>query len=206
MREGRGCCWRTHTHHHVLTAPTPPLTAGVYDMDEIAAVQVYVTPGDVLTQYYGAGAGAAAGSADAVKGSSVTHAQALAAARRAAEAMNLTSTDVVLSTAHLHTSAGLAAGALAPASVGAKLVLPGKDFDAAATLAAATAQRATAIVTTPAHAIALAAALAADAAAAGNDSSKAREYDLSALRTGLVLGGGGSGSVLGSSRLIPWGE
>lgn len=62
------------------------------------------------------------------------------------------------------------------------VVLPSKTFDAAKTLAAMTSQHATVLVATPAQVTALSAALAEDAA---KPPSK-RQFDLSALRAGLV--------------------
>ena len=132
-----------------------------------------------MVQYYAAGAGG-----EAVKGALASQADVLAAAAAAAKALALGAGDVVLSTAPLGTLHGLAAGALAPASVGAKLVLPsGKGFSAAATLAAATAQAATALVLAPEHVAPLAAELAADAAKGGK-----RAYNLAALKGGAVVG------------------
>lgn len=141
-----------------------------------------------------------AGPADgqAVKGKALTHADILASATAAAKALSLKSTDVVVSTVPLHNPLGLAAGALAPSSVTAKVVLPNKRFDAAKVLAAATQQRATVLVTVPEHVAALNDALQADAA----KPAKKREYDLSTLRTGAVVGAApGAGLSVGATKL-----
>ena len=166
---------------------------GSYGTDDIAAVQSYISNSSVMTQYYTAGPSGAA-----VKGSVASQAEVLAAATAAAKAMGLASTDVVVSTVPLHGLSGLAAGALAPASVGAKLVLPtARTFDAVETLAAVTSQAATRLVVAPEHAVALAAALASDVA-----KGKKRAFDISALTGGVVVGGSAP-AALGGATLKP---
>jgi acyl-CoA synthetase (AMP-forming)/AMP-acid ligase II len=155
-------------------------------MDDVAAVQSYVKKSEETTQYYTAGPAvknSVTGKDEpgAVKGASATHETMLAAAASAARALNLGASDALLSTAPLHTQAGFAAGVLAPALAGAKLVLPSKTFNAEEALAAATLQRAThVLVGSPAEAAALEAALA----------SGGKKYDLSSVRGGAVVAGG----------------
>ncbi len=160
-------------------------------------MQTYLSKGDALTVHYGVGG---ADGKSAVRGASETHSAVLASAASAAKALGLTATDVVLSTAPLHTQLGLTAGALAAASVTAKVVLPSKVFDAGKALAAATQQRATVLVTTPAHAEALAAELARDAAKGADR----RAYSLASLRSGVVItapGGAAPKVTLGPAAL-----
>ena len=138
-------------------------------------MQSYVAKSDVITQYYTAGPSGAA-----VKAGTGTHASTLEAAASAARALQLGPADVLLSSAPLHTQLGFAAGVLAPALAGAKLLMPSRVFNAEEALAAATQQRATRVLLASA---AEAAALD-EALAAGG-----KKYDLSSLKGGAVLAG-----------------
>lgn len=165
--------------------PPPPLPLradGVYDHDDIAAVQTFVSSSQAAFTYYAPGPG---GPDAPSRGRSLTHAQALAAGGRARAAMAATRDDVVLSTAGVWTAGGLAAGVTAPTGAGAKLVLPSRAFDAAAALRAAEVHRPTLIVTTPAHAAALDAEAAADAARPA--AQRQFEGALARVRGGLVV-------------------
>ena len=162
---------------------------GSYDQDDVAAVQSFLAAADTLTVPYApAAAAAAAGGAGFARGSPVSHAQLLASAAAAAKALALTSADVLVSTAPLGGALGLAAGPLAAAAAGAKLVLPAKAFDAAKTLAAASQQKASVLVALPEHVAPLAAELARDEARPAAQ----RAYALASLRAGVVLGGQGA--------------
>ncbi len=168
-------------------------------------MQSYVNKSEVTTQYYTAGPvvkGSAAHPAyeeegaeewaksvssraepSAVKGASATHETLLASAAASAKVLKLGAADTLLSTAPLHTQAGFAAGVLAPALAGAKLVLPCKVFNAEEALAAASLQRAThVLVASPAEAAALEAALA----------KHGKKYSLDSVRGGAVVAGGGA--------------
>jgi fatty-acyl-CoA synthase len=160
---------------------------GSYDQDDVAAVQSFLAAADTLTVPY---APAAAGGAGFARGSPVSHAQLLASAAAAAKALALSGADVLVSTAPLGGALGLAAGPLAAAAAGAKLVLPAKAFDAAKTLAAASQQKASVLVALPEHVAPLAAELARGGAA----------YNLAALRAGVVLGAS-AGASLGKVAL-----
>jgi acyl-CoA synthetase (AMP-forming)/AMP-acid ligase II len=155
-------------------------------MDDVAAVQSYVKKSEVTAQYYGAGAAlknSVTGREErgAVKGASATHESMLAAAASAARTLQLGAADSLLSTAPLHTQSGFAAGVLAPALAGAKLVLPSRSFNAEEALSAATLQRAThVLVGSPEEAAALDAALA----------KGGGKYNLSSVRGGAVVAGG----------------
>jgi acyl-CoA synthetase (AMP-forming)/AMP-acid ligase II len=168
------------------------------DGDDVAAAQVYLSKSDAVLVPYTAGG---ADGRTPVRGKALSHADALAAAAAAAKALAIKSTDVVVLTAPLHHPLALIGGALAPASVTAKTVLPHKTFDAAKTLAAATLQRATVIVTVPEHVAPLNAELAADAA----KPAAKRAYSLATLRAGVVLTAAGApaggSSSLGSTPL-----
>lgn len=123
-------------------------------------------------------------SADGQRGAVVSQADLLETAVAAADALNLSVDDTVVATAGLHTRFGFAAGPLAAIHSGARLVLPAREFAAAATIKAMSTHKATAVVGSPEH---IAAVAAADAGGA----------DLSSLTKGLVEGGGAS-SVFGA--------
>ena len=164
---------------------------GAYDQDDVAAAQSYLAKSDTLVVSY-----APAPGGGFARGGSATHAQLLASAAGAAKALALSAADVLVTTAPLHAELGLAAGPLAAAAAGAKLVLPGKTFDAARTLAAASLQRATALVTVPEHVAPLAAELARDE----QRPAAQRQYALGTLRAGVVLGSA-QAAALGKLKL-----
>ncbi|RYY31928.1 hypothetical protein EON62_06015 [archaeon] len=81
--------------------------------------------------------------------------------------------------------------------MGAKTLLPSKNFDATKTLEAMTTQRASVLVATADQVAALNDALSADAA----KPEASREFDLSTLRAGVLIGSGSA--TLGSISFKP---
>ena len=158
---------------------------GLFNHDMIAAVNTGASSGAVAVVPYTAGASGAP-----VRGTPLTHANVVATATSAASALRLTETDTVVTTAPLYNHVGFAAGVLAGSSVSARVLLPGKDFDAVATLTTATKQRASVLVATAHQVEALVEAAAMDAAKPVG----ARVFDLSSLRAGFVCAFVGVGS------------
>lgn len=169
--------------------------AGVYDTDEIAAIQYYLAPSDAVAIHYAASNGSAAPVKTAAK--PLNHTDLIKAAEAAAAKLGLTSADTVTVAAPLHYPATFAAGVMAAASKQARTVLPSKLFDASKTLAAMTQQASTAIVATTEQVAALQAALDADAAKPQGK----RDFDISRLRTGFVMGK--EAATLGNAKLNP---
>jgi acyl-CoA synthetase (AMP-forming)/AMP-acid ligase II len=173
----------------------------VYAHDDIAAVQTYVKSNQVAFTYYGAGAD----SDTPVKTRVATHADVVASAAGAAQALAVTGSDVILTTAPVWTFTGLTASFLAGgASSLAKVVLAGRSFDAAEALAAAELHRPTLVVSTPEHVAAMSAEAAADAARP--EGKKLYDGALARLRSGLVVTPAGAASapgLLASAKLAP---
>jgi hypothetical protein len=172
-------------------------------MDEIAALQTFVKPSDIVSISY-VPAASPEGFAKGVAAAS--HTDILRVAATAGRALGLSSSDVVAVTAPLSGHAAFAAGCIAAEVTHAKLgehrkkcplswpfgweinviphsficpvtVIPSKVFDAAAALEAMTLHRASIIVATRDQLVRLASTAA---------SAPKGTYDLSSLRTGLV--------------------
>lgn len=157
--------------------------SGEYEMDEIAALQTFVKPSDIVSISY-VPAASPEGFAKGVAAAS--HTDILRVAATAGRALGLSSSDVVAVTAPLSGHAAFAAGCIAAEVTHAKLVIPSKVFDAAAALEAMTLQRASIIVATRDQLVRLASTAA---------SAPKGTYDLSSLRTGLVVDSDGGTSA-----------
>lgn len=94
-------------------------------------------------------AGYADGSGGVRWGQTASQAGALELAQRGAKALGLTAQDVVLVTAPMHASATMLGVCLGALQAGAKLLLPGRSFDAFQVCSAITRQRPTVLVCTP---------------------------------------------------------
>jgi acyl-coenzyme A synthetase/AMP-(fatty) acid ligase len=162
-------------------------------------LQQFIAPEQAALTYYSPGAGGAP-----VKARTVSHKEVVAATAAASKAMALTGNDVVLTTAPLWTFSGLTCSILSAGTSVAKLVLPGKTFNAGEVLKAAELHRPTLIVTTAQHAAAISAEAAADASKPVEKQAYAGA--LSSLRAGVTVTVGGTPSqvvTLGHAKLAP---
>lgn len=165
---------------------------GSHDHESIAAMQHPVAADDVTTIEYRR----SADGAQTLARTPATHKQTLASARACAAGLGLAPTDVIVVTAPLFSHFGYAGGALAALQSQAKLVIPSREFDAAATLAAISAQRGTHLVCTPEQASELAVVLA-------RDTAGSKAYATDSLRGGIMLAGsaGGASAKLGGATI-----
>jgi fatty-acyl-CoA synthase len=110
------------------------------------------------------------------KGATLTHRNVVNNARHIAMAMRLTEADSLCIPVPLYHCFGMVLAVLACVAVGAQMVFPGEAFDAAATLAAVSEERCTALHGVPTMFI------------AELDHPDFDKFDLSALRTGIMAG------------------
>lgn len=142
--------------------------------DDIPIAQRGITAAHTaVTHYAPVGEGATATTQRVL---SATHAQVLDSAEGVIRSVGLSSKDVATITAPLMSHGGFAS-MVAANKAHAKIVLPSKVFEPEATLAQMALHRSTVLVATPAQAEQLAQAAATS------------KHDISALRTGLIVGG-----------------
>jgi len=110
------------------------------------------------------------------KGATLTHSNVVNNARYIAMAMRLTEQDGLCIPVPLYHCFGMVLAVLASVSVGANMVFPGEGFDPAATLVAVAEEKCTALHGVPTMFI------------AELDHPRFAEFDLSALRTGIMAG------------------
>ncbi len=110
------------------------------------------------------------------KGATLTHHNIVNNARFIAEAMRLSEVDALCIPVPLYHCFGMVLAVLACVSCGAAMVFPGEAFDPAATLAAVSEERCTALHGVPTMFI------------AQLEHARFAEFDLSCLRTGIMAG------------------
>lgn len=143
--------------------------------DPLPMVRQQLSGDDVLLVPYGA---------DGARGEALTQADLIKTAKAAAGEMGLTKEDVVCVAAWQHSRFGLAAGSLAAMGVGSKVVIPSREEDGDAALAAVATHGVTALV--------------------GSGASLAEAtatYDVSSVRTALV-DGEGAPAALGGVKTV----
>jgi fatty-acyl-CoA synthase len=116
------------------------------------------------------------GTTGAPKGATLSHFNIVNNARYCALAMRLTERDRLCIPVPLYHCFGMVLGVLSCAAVGATMVFPAPSFDAESTLRALQAQRCTALHGVPTMFMAIL------------DHPRFRDFDLNALRTGIMAG------------------
>lgn len=167
-----------HFNHFPVYNPMP---------DPLPRVRSVLNPADPFVVPYTAGATDGA----PVRNAELSQKDLLDTAAAAAGAMKLTDQDTVVATADLSTRFGMGAGPLAALHAGARVVLPSREFGAAAALKAISTHVATA-VTGDANGFA---AMAAEAA------SNEGAYNLSSVSRGIAAGAKGVDAKLGSATV-----
>jgi fatty-acyl-CoA synthase len=154
------------------TMPFSELTriAGPAHRARLADLAAALDPDDAINIQF------TSGTTGAPKGATLSHFNIVNNARYCARAMALTERDRLCIPVPLYHCFGMVLGVLSCTAVGATMVFPGPSFEAEATLAALQAQRCTALHGVPTMFMAML------------DHPRFGEFDLSALRTGIMAG------------------
>jgi fatty-acyl-CoA synthase len=144
--------------------------AGPAHRNRLAGLAAALDPDDAINIQF------TSGTTGAPKGATLSHFNIVNNARYCAQAMALTQRDRLCIPVPLYHCFGMVLGVLSCAAVGATMVFPSPSFDAEATLRAVQAQRCTALHGVPTMFQAML------------DHPRFAEFDLAALRTGIMAG------------------
>jgi fatty-acyl-CoA synthase len=144
--------------------------AGPAHRNRLAGLAAALDPDDAINIQF------TSGTTGAPKGATLSHLNIVNNARYCAQAMRLTERDRLCIPVPLYHCFGMVLGVLCCTAVGATMVFPAASFDAESTLRALQAQRCTALHGVPTMFMAML------------DHPRFQEFDLSALRTGIMAG------------------